>query len=142
MELNVNYINDYRRRQIELENYQYHEGSKLKEQVGGDHYSKLAIQPVQYITENNLNLTYKVMLLSMLLSYKDKNGLQDLAKGKTLYRYVNRIGGQKMNFKQKRKIKEWCQHINNYHTYNLLVALLLIVFYGVFAYGSIGTRER
>ena len=35
-------------------NYQYNEGSALKEQVGGDHYSKLAIQPVEYINANKL----------------------------------------------------------------------------------------
>ena len=28
--------------------------NELKKQVAGDHYVKLAIQPVQYITENNL----------------------------------------------------------------------------------------
>ena len=67
--------------EIDLENYQYHEGSKLKEQVGGDHYSKLAIQPVEYINKNNL--TYlQGNVIKYITRYKDKNGLQDLQKAK------------------------------------------------------------
>ena len=66
---------------IELENYQYHEGSKLREQVGGDHYSKLAIQPVEYINANKL--TYlQGNVIKYVTRYKDKNGLQDLQKAK------------------------------------------------------------
>ena len=66
---------------IELENYQYHEGSKLREQVGGNHYSKLAIQPVEYISKNNL--TYlQGNVIKYITRYKDKNGLQDLQKAK------------------------------------------------------------
>ena len=67
--------------QIELEDYQYLEGSKLKEQVGGDHYSKLAIQPVEYINANKL--TYlQGNVIKYVTRYKDKNGLQDLQKAK------------------------------------------------------------
>ena len=71
--------------QIDLENYQYNEGSAtvnaLKEQVGGDHYSKLAIQPVEYITANKL--TYlQGNVIKYVTRYKDKNGLQDLEKAK------------------------------------------------------------
>jgi len=67
--------------QIELENYQYHEGSKLKEQVGGDHYSKLAIQPVTYINANGLSYL-QGNVIKYVTRYKDKNGLQDLEKAK------------------------------------------------------------
>ena len=67
--------------EIDLENYQYHEGSKLKEQVGGDHYSKLAIQPVEYITKNKLSYLAG-NVIKYVTRYKDKNGLQDLQKAK------------------------------------------------------------
>ncbi len=67
--------------QIELENYQYLEGSKLKEQVGGDHYSKLAIQPVTYINANGLSYL-QGNVIKYVTRYKDKNGLQDLEKAK------------------------------------------------------------
>jgi hypothetical protein len=55
--------------------------SELDKQVGGNHYAKLAIQPVQYITENNL--TYlQGNVIKYVTRYKDKNGLQDLQKAK------------------------------------------------------------
>ena len=53
----------------------------LKQQVGGDHYSKLAIQPVEYINANKL--TYlQGNVIKYVTRYKDKNGLQDLQKAK------------------------------------------------------------
>ena len=67
--------------QIDLENYQYHEGSELRKQVGGDHYSKLAIQPVEYINKNNLSYL-QGNVIKYVTRYKDKNGLQDLQKAK------------------------------------------------------------
>ena len=67
--------------QIDLENYQYLEGSALKDQVGGDHYSKLAIQPVTYINANGLSYL-QGNVIKYVTRYKDKNGLQDLEKAK------------------------------------------------------------
>ena len=67
--------------QIDLENYQYLEGGALKEQVGGDHYSKLAIQPVTYINANGLSYL-QGNVIKYVTRYKDKNGLQDLEKAK------------------------------------------------------------
>ena len=71
--------------QIDLENYQYLEGSAtvnaLKQQVGGDHYPKLAIQPVTYINANGLSYL-QGNVIKYVTRYKDKNGLQDLEKAK------------------------------------------------------------
>jgi len=39
-----------------------------------------------------------------------------------------------MNFKQKRKVKEWC-HVSTATILQLVIVALLIVFYGVFAMG-------
>ena len=53
----------------------------LKQQVGGDHYSKLVIQPVEYINKNNL--TYlQGNVIKYVTRYKDKNGVEDLQKAK------------------------------------------------------------
>ena len=71
--------------QVDLENYQYHEGSELRKQVGGDHYSKLAIQPVEYINANGLGYLAG-NVVKYVTRYKDKNGLQDLEKAK---HYIN-----------------------------------------------------
>ena len=61
--------------------YQYNEGNAMTKQVGGDHYSKLAIQPVEYINANHL--TYlQGNVIKYVTRYKDKNGLQDLQKAK------------------------------------------------------------
>ena len=67
--------------------YQYDEGNALATQVGGDHYSKLAIQPVEYINANHL--TYlQGNVIKYVTRYKDKNGLQDLQKAK---HYINML---------------------------------------------------
>ena len=71
--------------QIDLENYQYHGGSELRKQVGGDHYSKLAIQPVEYINKNNLSYL-QGNVIKYVTRYKDKNGVEDLQKAK---HYIN-----------------------------------------------------
>ena len=62
--------------------YQYDEGSVLKEQVGGDHYSKLAIQPVTYINANRLSYL-QGNVIKYTTRYKDKvTPIQDLEKAK------------------------------------------------------------
>jgi len=61
--------------------YQYNEGDAMTKQVGGDHYSKLAIQPAEYITKNKL--TYlQGNVIKYVTRYKDKNGIEDLQKAK------------------------------------------------------------
>jgi hypothetical protein len=72
--------------QIDLENYQYLEGSAtvnaLKEQVGGNHYSKLAIQPVTYINANGLSYL-QGNVIKYITRFKSKGTpLQDLEKAK------------------------------------------------------------
>ena len=47
--------------------------------VGGDHYTKLAIQPMEYSMANNLNACQHTAI-KYLTRYKDKNGVQDLHK--------------------------------------------------------------
>ncbi len=51
----------------------------LVSQVGGDHYSKLNIQPVEYIIANNLNYL-QGNVIKYVTRYRDKNGIEDLKK--------------------------------------------------------------
>ena len=48
-------------------------------QVGGDHYSKHNIQPIDVIREYKMDF-FEGNALKYLLRYKDKNGIQDLDK--------------------------------------------------------------
>ena len=73
---------------IDENDYEYLEGSKLRvaetlfEQVGGDHYSKLAIQPVEYITANKLSYLAG-NVVKYVTRYKSKGTpLQDLKKAR------------------------------------------------------------
>lgn len=51
----------------------------LDKQVGGDHYSKYDMQPVEAIQKMNLDFI-RGNILKYLVRYKDKNGIEDLKK--------------------------------------------------------------
>tara|TARA_B110000902_G_scaffold234052_1_gene278312 strand:- start:41 stop:319 length:279 start_codon:yes stop_codon:yes gene_type:complete len=73
---------------IDTKDTQYREFNKifdeswddpLTAQVGGNHYKNLAIQPVEYITANNLSYL-QGSVIKYVTRYKDKNGIEDLQK--------------------------------------------------------------
>ena len=51
----------------------------LKEQVGGDWYSKLDIQPAVYAERNHLSYL-QGNAIKYMTRYKDKGGVEDLSK--------------------------------------------------------------
>lgn len=53
--------------------------SALNVQVGGDHYSKMKIQPVQFIHENQLGFL-EGCIVKRICRYKSKDGRKDLEK--------------------------------------------------------------
>ena len=53
----------------------------LDEQVGGDHYKDLAIQPFEFIERNNLGFGAG-NIIKYLCRYKRKNGIEDLKKAR------------------------------------------------------------
>lgn len=53
--------------------------SPLISQVGGNHYSKLAIQPVEFIHANQLNFL-EGCIVKRICRHRSKNGKQDLEK--------------------------------------------------------------
>ena len=57
------------------------EKSALNEQVGGDHYKKLGIQPIELIRDINANF-FQGNVIKYVTRYKDKNGVKDLEKAK------------------------------------------------------------
>lgn len=51
------------------------------EQVGGDHYKSMAIQPIDFIESNGLS--YSVgNVIKYVCRYKSKNGVADLRKAR------------------------------------------------------------
>lgn len=51
----------------------------LDKQIGGNHYKKYAIQPVEYAMANNLNYC-QANAVKYVTRYKDKGGVEDLKK--------------------------------------------------------------
>jgi hypothetical protein len=52
-----------------------------KKQVGGSHYKKYKIQPVEFIIKNNIGFV-EGNIIKYILRFKEKGGVQDLLKAK------------------------------------------------------------
>lgn len=55
--------------------------SALGDQVGGDHYKKLAIQPVEYIHKNGISFI-EGSVIKYVTRWRDKGGVKDLEKAR------------------------------------------------------------
>lgn len=53
----------------------------MTSQVGGDHYAKQAIQPIEFILANKLGFC-EANVVKYVSRHKEKGGLQDLLKAK------------------------------------------------------------
>jgi hypothetical protein len=53
--------------------------SALDKQMGGTHYKKMKIQPIQFIIENEIDYI-PGNVIKYVCRYKEKNGIQDLKK--------------------------------------------------------------
>jgi hypothetical protein len=51
------------------------------EQIGGNHYKDMAIQPIEYILENGLGYC-EGNVIKYVSRYKFKNGVEDLKKAR------------------------------------------------------------
>ena len=54
-------------------------GLALETQIGGDHYSSMKIQPMEFSMANNLNACQHTAI-KYICRYKDKNGIEDIDK--------------------------------------------------------------
>lgn len=66
---------------------------ELKEQIGGNHYREMKIQPLEYIIENNIGYV-EGNIIKYISRYKSKNGLEDLKKAQ---HYLEILIGQNEN---------------------------------------------
>tara|TARA_R110000824_G_scaffold67371_4_gene174423 strand:+ start:2268 stop:2504 length:237 start_codon:yes stop_codon:yes gene_type:complete len=55
--------------------------SAFDKQIGGDHYKKLAIQPLEFIERNRLGFSAG-NIIKYICRYKTKGGLEDLKKAR------------------------------------------------------------
>ena len=55
--------------------------SAMQKQVGGDHYKKLPIQPMEYAYKNHLD-PLQFSVVKYVTRFRDKDGLKDLEKAK------------------------------------------------------------
>lgn len=58
---------------------EYKPKSAFTKQIGGDHYTKLAIQPLEYAYKNKLDCMQH-NVIKYVTRFRDKNGKQDLLK--------------------------------------------------------------
>ena len=59
----------------------------MSNQVGGDHYTRCAIQPWEIIERNGLGF-FEGNVIKYVMRYQNKNGLQDLLKAKHYIEYL------------------------------------------------------
>jgi hypothetical protein len=53
--------------------------TSLSKQIGGDHYKKFTIQPIEFITKNNIPFI-EGNIIKYICRWKDKGGKADLDK--------------------------------------------------------------
>ena len=68
-------------------NFTYKTPPKPEEQVGGTHYSRLGIEPIQFIETNGLGY-HEGNVIKYVSRWRNKNGLEDLKKAKW---YIERL---------------------------------------------------
>jgi hypothetical protein len=61
------------------EMYMEEEVTALQKQVGGSHYAEMAIQPIEFITANNLSFL-EGNIIKYVCRHRNKNGADDIKK--------------------------------------------------------------
>ena len=54
-------------------------GSNLNNQIGGDHYRRMKIQPIEFIHANKLDFL-EGCVIKRVCRWRNKNGIEDLHK--------------------------------------------------------------
>lgn len=65
----------------------------LSEQVGGQHYKDLAIQPVEYIHANNIGY-FEGNVIKYVTRWRSKGGIADLEKAKHYIELLMELEGR------------------------------------------------
>lgn len=70
--------------------------SQFTRQVGGNHYKKMPIQPLEFIAANGLDF-FQGCVLKYIIRYKDKNGIEDLKKAIHFIEMMIELEEKKLN---------------------------------------------
>ena len=70
--------------------------SSLDVQVGGDHYKKMAIQPIEYNIKNNISFA-EGNIIKYISRWKFKNGIEDLKKALHCLQVLIELEEEKLN---------------------------------------------
>lgn len=62
-------------------------GDKTPKQVGGNHYTKMKIEPIKFILENNISFC-EGNVIKYVCRYNEKNGVEDLLKAKQYIEFL------------------------------------------------------
>jgi Protein of unknwon function (DUF3310) len=76
--------------------------SASQTQVGGDHYAKMKIQPIHYITENGLGFI-EGNVIKYISRWDKKNGIEDLKKARHYIDLLIESEDKKKKKEQERK---------------------------------------
>lgn len=71
------YFKEVHRRSMEID--MFPRNDPLNSQVGGSHYKKYKIQPIEFAMANKLNYC-QANAIKYITRYRDKNGVEDLRK--------------------------------------------------------------
>ncbi len=66
---------------IDQSDIEFVDRKPLDHQVGGDHYKKFKIQPIEFITLNQIPYI-EANVIKYICRWKDKNGIEDLKKAR------------------------------------------------------------
>jgi hypothetical protein len=61
------------------EMYMEEAATALQKQIGGSHYAEMAIQPIEFITANNLSFL-EGNIIKYVCRHRNKNGADDIKK--------------------------------------------------------------
>ena len=71
--------------------------SALELQIGGNHYKDMVIQPVEFITANNLGFI-EGCIIKYLCRYKVKGGVRDLQKAQHFLNILLEINNREEDY--------------------------------------------
>jgi hypothetical protein len=87
--------------------------SSSNNEVGGNHYKKLKISPVEYIRANNLDF-FEGNVIKYVTRHRRKNGAEDILKAVDYLRMILKDEyGLVVKFTQERPKKSWAHKLSS-----------------------------